>query len=112
MSHPLAKQGKTMAWWRAGWLRGPCAIRPGLLVAARGPAKPGGRAGPAGGNRQARPIGRLGCEASSSLSLLFLFYFSSSLLEFKFDLEFEFISGVPYSLEFLDMRPPTLFYIY
>jgi len=22
--HPSAKQGKTMAWWRAGWLRGPC----------------------------------------------------------------------------------------
>ena len=98
--HPSAKQGKTTAWWRAGWLRGLCAIRPGLLAAARGPAKPRGRARPAGGKRQAGPIGCLGCEASSSLSLLFLFYFSSSLFEFKFGLEFEFISGVPYSLEF------------
>ena len=29
----------------------PAAIRPGLLAAARGPAKPGGRARPAGGER-------------------------------------------------------------
>ena len=24
---------------RAGWLRGPCAVRPGLLAATRGPAE-------------------------------------------------------------------------
>ena len=39
--HPSAKQGKTTAWWRAGWLRGPRAVGPGLLAAARGPAKEG-----------------------------------------------------------------------
>ena len=44
-------------------------------------------------------VGRAGCEAFF-FSLLFLFYFSSSLFEFKFDLEFEFKIGVPYSLEF------------
>ena len=43
--------------------------------------------------------GRADCEAFF-FSFLFLFYFSSSLFEFKFYLEFEFKTGVPYSLEF------------
>ena len=42
----------------------------------------------------------------------FLFYFSSPLFEFKFGWKFEFQIGAPYSLEFLDMRPSTPFYIY
>jgi len=41
----------------------------------------------------------------------FLFYFSSPLFEFKFGLKFEFQIGAPYSLEFLDMRPTTFFYM-
>ena len=45
------------------------------------------------------------------LPFLFLFYFSSPLFEFKFGLKFEFQIGAPYSLEFLDMRPTTFFYM-
>ena len=65
------------------------AVRPGLLAAARGPAKLGERAGPAGGKRMAGPIGCWAARLAPPFSP-FLFFFSSPLFEFKFGLEFEF----------------------
>ena len=85
---------------RVGWLRGPRAVRPGLLVAARGPAEgEKWRAGPVVGRAGWADLRvKLGYEAFSSF--LFLFCFSSSLFEFKFGLKFEFQIGAPNSLEF------------
>ena len=78
------------------------------VAAAAGGAD--GRAGWAGLRAmQGWLAGRAGCEALF-FSFLFLFYFSS-LCEFKFDLEFEFKSGVPHPLDYLDVRPTTLLYI-
>ena len=83
----------------AGWLRGPCAVRPGLLAAVRGSAEgEKWRAGPVAGHAGLADLRvKLGCEAFSSF--LFLFCFSSPLLEFKFGLKFEFQIGAPNSLE-------------
>ena len=59
-------------------------------------------AGPGAATRRlgwlAGSAGRAGCEAFPSF--LFLFCFSSSLFEYKFDLEFEFKSGVSHPLDF------------
>ena len=97
------KQGGARAWatrWAASWAGR--ASWAGLLLRAL--------AGLAGCCALAGRAGRA-CYGPSFLLFLFLFYFSSPLFEFKFGLKFEFQIGAPYSLEFLDMRPTTFFYM-
>ena len=76
------------------------AVRPGLLAAARGPAKPGERVGLAREKKQAGPTGHLGYEAGSTLFSSFCFSFLLLCLNLNLVLEFEFKIGVPYSWEF------------
>ena len=76
-------------------------------MAARGPAKPGERAGPARGkSRLGRSVAwaaRLAPPFSPFIFFLssFLFYFSSPLFKFKLIWNLNSKISVPYSLEFL-----------
>ena len=74
--------GRKLGWLREwGW---PAAVRAswaGRLLCAGEPSRPG-------------------LLWAFFPSLVFLFYFSSPLFEFKFGLKFEFQIGAPYSLEF------------
>ena len=82
---------------RAGLAHGPCA-RAGWMAGAVGLAGPRSRAG----------LAAVRLLSSFSFSILFFFFF---VLNSNLVLKFEFQFGAPYSLEFLDMRPTTFFYM-
>ena len=81
----------------AGLARGPRA-RAGWMAGAVGLAGPRSRAG----------LAAVRLLSSFSFSILFFFFF---VLNSNLVLKFEFQFGAPYSLEFLDMRPTTFFYM-